>query len=411
MAFVSRSYRPVMLVAAMLWAATTTSIRAQIADADLRKAAEKIAAMQREARYHQERGRGVEALRLREEAQKVWSETVGRIATSIEGKRRAEEAMSNIAKDERALAAARELQAGVDAWKSGKAAGGWISQCAEGPAACLLSISKAKTAIEKGFDAASHQVDANVHATTAARAEQIRSSKEAQRKDLENARDDLDRFSDRIDYPNDATSHDHTNAVSVEIHGELGESAAQTRGKIYWDAAAGKNVPTDSSDSTDRAPAPTDDDYDAVTDAAASQGRAAKDSNSTVTHSGKRNDSSEFADAFSKTEAAERSRVKGATRDVESKAKAADAIELPARVPIPPKDAEPKQPVAAGSDPDSSSKADHCKGGSFQCPNGLPWEKCTHPEKNDCPPPEHAAEARDAKARKKGNSQNNGKKP
>ncbi|MFL6244876.1 MAG: hypothetical protein ACJ74H_02545, partial [Thermoanaerobaculia bacterium] len=355
MAFLSprHSSRSLMLIATLAWTtAMTTGARAQIAAADLRKAAEKIAAIQKEARLHEQRGHGAEAVRLREEAQKVWNETVGRIATSIEGKRRAEEAMSSIAANERGQAAAKELQAAASAWKSGQATASWMSQCTKGPAACLQGISKAKTAIEKGFDAASHQVDANVHVATAQQTEQIRAAKETQRRDLEKVRDALDRVSDPIDYPNDATSHNRDAPAPVAIHGELGENAAPARGGIYWDAvsasaATGSTVPGDDH------PHPTDADYAALLDAVGSQGHVAGNSNAVST--GARDDSFRFASEFAQTETTERNRLKDATREIERSAKAADAIDVstPASPPeaTVPKSAQSSHPAASGDAP------------------------------------------------------------
>jgi hypothetical protein len=45
--------------------------------------------------------------------------------------------------------------------------------------------------------------------------------------------------------------------------------------------------------------------------------------------------------------------------------------------------------------PDLPGSHDHCAGGTFQCPNGLPWPDCTHAEKYDCPPAEYRDVAAD----------------
>lgn len=36
---------------------------------------------------------------------------------------------------------------------------------------------------------------------------------------------------------------------------------------------------------------------------------------------------------------------------------------------------------------DDEGATEHCPDGAFVCPNGNPWDVCTHPEKYDCPPP------------------------
>lgn len=369
--------------------------RAQTADSDLRQAAEKIAAMQREALDWQEKGNGVESLRLREEAKKLWDQTVGRMAEEVDGKRRAEEEMSRIQKDERREGAVQEIEVASDAWAAAKATAGWITQCAEGPEACLIGISKAKTAIEKGFDAAAKQVDVNVHSETASYAGQIRATKERERTDLEKSRDAMDRLSDWIDYSNDAVSHDRVQSP-VPIHSEFGGSDALR--------ARGTSV--------------NENDYEEVTNAVAQQGKDAQNANARA--EGERDEGPDFADDFGKIKAAEQQKSLNAARDVQSRANAADSIEVnvshegtgsqnasdPVR-----RQSSPRQVGDQKAAP--GQNVEHCKGGSFHCPNGFPWKECTHPEKYDCPPPEYAAEARKARSEQQTESKKNtaGKKP
>jgi len=381
----------VVLFTALFFVMGAAAAVAQTTQSDLRQAAEKIAAMQKEAQYQQEHGQGVEAIRLREEAKKLWNTTVGHIALEVDRKQKAEEEMTRIAKEERRDQAIKEVEVGVDAWKSVKAGADWLTECAKGPEVCLVNMSKAKTAIEKGFEAAGEQVEANVHADAASYADGIRARKEDERNDLEKSRASMDRLNDWIDYSKDAASHQQVQP-SVPIGGEF-------------------------RDPNDPPAKPTSADYDAALDALSAQGSDARAANATA--GGTVNPGPDFASDFAKTASAEEQKVAAARRDVESQAKTADAIKLPvAPVIAYPTTLDSKTyavgGTASGSAPaadapkqSDAKKVDHCPGGVFHCPNGLPWEKCGHAEKYDCPPPEHAAEAAAAKAKQ----QKDAKKP
>jgi hypothetical protein len=376
--------------------------RAQTSDAELRAAAAKIAAMQAEAREQTARGNGPEAIRLREEAQKLWNTTVANIAQDVDRKRRAEDEMARIAKSERQQQAAKEIEVGLDAWKSAQAGGKWVAECSAGPETCLANISKARTAIEKGFSAAEKQLDANIHGSAAEQAQGIREKKQEERSQLEKTRDGFDALGDRIDYANEATSHSNT-PQPVPIGGEFRDDSDE-RGKIYWDAARGKQVaaPEKTAETL-----PNADDYDALLGAEASQGKAARETND---HSGaaRRDDLSKFADDFAKTASDEERRVKDSEASVKREAKSADVIDVRS-APRSDEAGNAAKPPASGKKPSESKKdeteqgsaaekpADHCKGGVFHCPNGLPWKECGHAEKYDCPPPEYAAEAQKVK--------------
>lgn len=390
--------------------------QAQTSDDDVRRAAEKISAMQKEAQYWDAHGDKVEALRLREEAQKVWSATAARLSVEIERKHRAEDQLRDVQHDERVSAIADNVRVAADAWKSGKAAAEWLSECAEGPEVCLLRISKAKTAIEKGFDAAGARIDANVHAETASYADRQRATKEAERAALEGRRDSIDGLADRIDYPTEATSHP-TTAPSLPIGGEHPGEDASDRGKVYWDAtrkAAAAQRPA----RTGSAPVVDGDDYAAATDAARSQGTSAEAANDGAP--AKRAPEFEYDGEFRSAAEKENARVKGnladaqrafadEKRDFNTTDRQLRDSQHPSVVVVPASSS--RNSVSATGDIKQKSKADdskkkekasaaadHCPNGVFKCPNGRPWPSCTHAEKYKCPPPEYANEARKHKA-------------
>lgn len=392
--------------------------------AEMRAAAEVIAQANREARELRASGRELEALAMREKAQAEVKRILAQAQLRIDAKERAAGVAGQIANDANREGAIESAEAAKGAYDSIKSATEFAAECST-PFSCLKGIKSGVEAIDSGFEAAGHIVDAREHFGTADFANSLKSKKESEVTELRSEQDRIRMLDDPIDYSREAISRSPEGADPIvlssdgqglSVGGEFGardgESDSQGAGegaeppasRDLWNhydpgGATGAEVNESSADWNE-----TGREFgDQFTDSQPSTLDSADPASDPM--------SPEFEQKWLDKRDAARAKYQQESQAIQTdynayqqeQLEAAMAAEQPSPadsawldalllgIPPPAISSDPSTDPA----PEAEEKpADHCPNGAFVCPNGNPWPKCGHSEKYACPPPEYAAEAR-----------------
>jgi hypothetical protein len=310
----------------------------------------------REAAYWQQQGNQARADQLRRDAAAIYRDTMRRLMEERERKLRAAAAAGSGINEERVAAAAEYGLAIKETWDAGSSMAEWTEACVT-PVSCLAAIDKAKDGIDSAFSAAEHAVETNVHLSNADFAQKLQGTKQAEAEAANEKERRLTEFESELD-ARPPRSEEPPLPPSVPANGELGQPSQddfERAKKLAEEGPSfGKTDPEGRIGTPDTSAKTTS--QEALDQAGAGAGKA-HESVKVETDAGL-----------------------GRLADIEKRN--ADAANRAGGQPM-----GGPGPGGKGAGGNGAGPADHCPGGAFVCPNGNPWEKCTHPEKWSCPPP------------------------